>query len=238
MENRLFNSQETITKQDHLMIVDDDSRIRVLLKNFLLDHSFYISTASSAMEARSKLAIFEFKLIILDIMMPGEDGLSLTKSIRKNNQVPILLLTARGDPQDRILGFESGADDYLAKPFEPRELLLRVQSILKRNKFSAFDDKSKIKMGEVYFDINKGLLYKHNETIKITSTELTLLKIFASLPGKTIARHKLCEETGVSERSIDVQVTRLRKKIENDPKNPIFLQTVWGSGYSLIPDQI
>ncbi|PPR77643.1 MAG: hypothetical protein CFH01_01441, partial [Alphaproteobacteria bacterium MarineAlpha2_Bin1] len=167
---------------------------------------------------------------------PGEDGLSLTKSIRENNEVPILLLTARGDPKDRILGFESGADDYLAKPFEPRELLLRVKSILKRNRINQSKSKTSILMGNVSFDFHRGELLKDNKAVKITSTELTLLKILASKKGKTVPRHKLSSETGVSERSIDVQVTRLRKKIEIDPKNPRFLQTVWGSGYSLIPD--
>ncbi len=219
---------------DHLLIVDDDNRIRELIKDYLLDESFYISTASSAIEARIKLRDFNFSLIILDIMMPGEDGLNLTKSIRKNNDVPILLLTARGDPKDRILGFESGADDYLAKPFEPRELLLRVKSILKRNKSK--QNKPRISMGDVSFDLTRGELFKDNKAVKITSTELTLLKILASKKGKTVPRHKLSSETGVSERSIDVQVTRLRKKIEIDPKNPRFLQTVWGSGYSLMPD--
>ena len=195
---------------DHLLIVDDDNRIRELIKDYLLDESFYISTASSAIEARIKLRDFNFSLIILDIMMPGEDGLNLTKSIRKNNDVPILLLTARGDPKDRILGFESGADDYLAKPFEPRELLLRVKSILKRNKSK--QNKPRISMGDVSFDLTRGELFKDNKAVKITSTELTLLKILASKKGKTVPRHKLSSETGVSERSIDVQVTRLRKK--------------------------
>ncbi|MBL41986.1 MAG: DNA-binding response regulator [Rhodospirillaceae bacterium] len=236
MRQTLLTNQALNNYDDHLLIVDDDNRIRELIKDYLLEQSFYISTASSAVEARIKLKNFSFSLIILDIMMPGEDGLSLTKSIRKNNEVPILLLTARGDPKDRILGFESGADDYLAKPFEPRELLLRVKSILKRNRINLNKSKSRISMGNVSFDLNRGELFKDNKIVKITSTELTLLKILASKKGKTVARHKLSNDTGVSERSIDVQVTRLRKKIEIDPKNPRFLQTVWGSGYSLIPD--
>ena len=232
----LLANQRLNNQYDHLLIVDDDNRIRELIKDYLLDQSFYISTASSATEARIKIKNFNFNLIILDIMMPGEDGLSLTKSIRENNEVPILLLTARGDPKDRILGFESGADDYLAKPFEPRELLLRVKSILKRNRINQSKSKTSILMGNVSFDFHRGELLKDNKAVKITSTELTLLKILASKKGKTVPRHKLSSETGVSERSIDVQVTRLRKKIEIDPKNPRFLQTVWGSGYSLIPD--
>tara|TARA_B100002051_G_C16730079_1_gene637718 strand:- start:2003 stop:2713 length:711 start_codon:yes stop_codon:yes gene_type:complete len=222
--------------KDHLLIVDDDKRIRELIKDYLLDDSFYISTASSAVEARMKIENFVYSLIILDITMPGEDGLSLTKSIRNNNNVPILLLTARGDPQDRILGFESGADDYLAKPFEPRELLLRVKSILRRNQPNIKNNKNEIVMGSVSFDLNRGELKKDNKAIKLTSTELKLLKILTSERGITVTRHKLSQETGVSDRSIDVQVTRLRKKIEIDPKNPRFLQTVWGSGYTLMPD--
>ena len=236
MKKILLPDLKINNSKDHLLIVDDDKRIRELIKDYLLDDCFYISTASSALEARIKLENFVFSLIILDITMPGEDGLSLTKSIRRENDVPILLLTARGDPQDRILGFESGADDYLAKPFEPRELLLRIKSILKRKKPSIKNDKSQIAMGNVNFDLSRGELRKDNKAIKLTSTELTLLKILASKQGITVPRLKLSNETGVSERSIDVQVTRLRKKIEVDPKNPRFLQTVWGSGYTLMPD--
>ena len=215
----------------HILIVDDDKRILELVNDYLIKNNFRVSTAINALKAREKIENIEFDLIILDIMMPGEDGLNLTKSIRKNNDVPILLLTARGDPKDRILGFESGADDYLAKPFEPRELLLRVKSILKRNKSK--QNKPRISMGDVSFDLTRGELFKDNKAVKITSTELTLLKILASKKGKTVPRHKLSSETGVSERSIDVQVTRLRKKIEIDPKNPKFLQTVRGTGYVL-----
>ncbi|MDC0074175.1 response regulator [Alphaproteobacteria bacterium] len=220
----------------HILVVDDDQRIRELLLRYLIDNRYYVTAAKSADEARLHMKNFIFDLLVIDIMMPGEDGLSLTKTIRKNTDQPILLLTARGEPEDRIAGLELGADDYLAKPFEPRELLLRIESIMRRKQNPIGLIPKTLLIGNVQFDFKRGELSKNGSLIKITSTELSLLRILAEKPEKTISRYDLCDAAGVNERSIDVQVTRLRKKIEPDPKSPRYLQTVWGEGYMLVPD--
>ena len=219
----------------HLLVVDDDRRIRELLQKYLIEHGYHVTTASDAQEARKRMTRFDFDLLIVDIMMPGEDGLTLTKQLRTKTDVPILVLTARGEPEDRIAGFESGADDYLAKPFEPRELLLRVASILRRVG-GPLPTLTGLSLGRFYFDLRRNELRDGNKAVRLTSTETGLLKIFAVKPGQIISRYDLCDRLGVSDRTVDVQVTRLRRKIEDDPKMPRYLQTVWGEGYVLRPD--
>lgn len=219
----------------HLLVVDDDRRIRELLQKYLIEHGYHVTTASDVQEARKRMTRFDFDLLIVDIMMPGEDGLTLTKQLRTKTDVPILVLTARGEPEDRIAGFESGADDYLAKPFEPRELLLRVASILRRLG-EPLPTLTGLSLGRLYFDLKRNELRDGNKAVRLTSAETGLLKIFAVKPGQIISRYDLCDRLGVSDRTVDVQVTRLRRKIEDDPKTPRYLQTVWGEGYVLRPD--
>ncbi|MCX8230812.1 MAG: response regulator [Alphaproteobacteria bacterium] len=219
----------------HLLVVDDDRRIRELLQKYLIEHGYRVTTASDAQEARKRMTRFDFDLLIVDIMMPGEDGLTLTKQLRTKTDVPILVLTARGEPEDRIAGFESGADDYLAKPFEPRELLLRVASILRRVS-GPLPTLTGLSLGRFYFDLKRNELRDGNKAVRLTSAETGLLKIFSVKPGQIISRYDLCDRLGVSDRTVDVQVTRLRRKIEDDPKTPRYLQTVWGEGYVLRPD--
>lgn len=219
----------------HLLVVDDDRRIRELLQKYLIEHGYHVTTASDAQEARKRMTGFDFDLLIVDIMMPGEDGLTLTKQLRTKTDVPILVLTARGEPEDRIAGFESGADDYLAKPFEPRELLLRVGSILRRAG-GPLPTLAGLSLGRFYFDLKRNELRDGDKAVRLTSAETGLLKIFAVKPGQIISRYDLCDRLGVSDRTVDVQVTRLRRKIEDDPKAPRYLQTVWGEGYVLRPD--
>jgi len=219
----------------HLLVVDDDRRIRELLQKYLIEHGYHVTTASDVQEARKRMTRFDFDLLIVDIMMPGEDGLTLTKQLRTKTDMPILVLTARGEPEDRIAGFESGADDYLAKPFEPRELLLRVASILRRVG-GPLPTLTGLSLGRLYFDLKRNELRDGNKAVRLTSAETGLLKIFAVKPGQIISRYDLCDRLGVSDRTVDVQVTRLRRKIEDDPKTPRYLQTVWGEGYVLRPD--
>lgn len=220
----------------HILVVDDDTRIRTLLERYLRDHNYRVSSAADAAEARRLIASLAFDLLVVDVMMPGEDGFSLTKSLRTRTDVPILILTARGDPDDRILGLEVGADDYLPKPFEPRELLLRVATIIKRTR-PAITDSEEIAFGDCTFDPKRGELIKAGQTIKLTQAETGILRLLASNPGRPFSRLELSERTGAGlERSIDVQVTRLRKKIEADPKTPLYLQTIRGVGYMLVPD--
>ncbi|MEM8784822.1 MAG: response regulator [Pseudomonadota bacterium] len=219
-----------------MLVVEDDRRIRDLLGRFLKDQGYRVTLAASAEEARGLLAGLAFDLMVLDIMLPGESGLELTRSLRQADDVPIILLTARGEPEDRIRGLEHGADDYLAKPFEPMELLLRVKSILKRTFTEDTDEDEEVRLGQCRYDPVRGELMRDDESIKLTSGENMLLRLFAQNPGKTFSRLDLCQELGVpQERSIDVQVTRLRRKIEDDPKAPLYLQTVRGIVYVLIP---
>ena len=227
----------------HLLIVDDDERIRGLLKKFLSRHGYWVSAARDAAHARRLLEGLEFDLIVLDVMMPGEDGLSLTRSLRETLQTPILLLTAKGEASDRINGLEAGADDYLPKPFEPKELLLRINAILRRvPRPEAGNDVPKtLQMGPVRYDIVRGELWSGPDLIRLTATESLLMKIFSACPHEPVSRTKLVEKLGrdkgqAQERAVDVQITRLRRKIETDPKSPRYLQTVRGSGYMLAPD--
>ena len=223
----------------HLLVVDDDRRLRALLQRYLLENGFRVTTASHAAEARGHLANLDFDLIVLDVMMPGENGLDLTASIRKESDVPVLLLTARGSPEDRIAGLERGADDYLPKPFEPRELVLRIQRVISRARKPEPEPAlpKTLKFGECVFDAEHGELTRKGVYVHLTAAEIQLLRLFAQRPHETISRIDLCTLTGVPlERSIDVQITRLRRKIESNPRMPIYLQTVRGVGYALMPD--
>lgn len=220
----------------HILVVDDDDRIRTLLKRFLTEHGFRTSMAADAKEARRLMGAVDFDLLILDVMMPGESGFELTKKVRAVSNVPIMLLTARGLPEDRIEGLERGADDYLSKPFEPRELLLRVNALLRRARPVSIN-KQEMTFGDCVFFPGRGELRRNGELVKLTAVELSLLRALANKPGEPISRQALAEQSSTAmERSIDVQVTRLRKKIEDDPRAPIYLQTVRGVGYALLPD--
>jgi two-component system phosphate regulon response regulator OmpR len=223
----------------HLLIVDDDTRIRTLLQRYLSEAGYRVTAAKDAAEARQLMASLDFDFIVLDVMMPGEDGFSLTKAIRENSNVPILLLTARGEAGDRIEGLERGADDYLPKPFEPRELLLRIATILRRAGQPTEQVKQIIQLGLCRFDPERGELMREGKPVKLTSAELQLMRVLAANPGQTFTRTDLSQRMGeVLERTVDVQITRLRRKIENDPKLPLYLQTVRGIGYVLMPDRV
>ena len=231
----------------HILIVDDDERIRVLLQKFLIRNGFLASGARDAAQARRLLQGLDFDLIVLDVMMPGEDGITLTQDLRKTMDCPILLLTAKGEAQDRIAGFEAGADDYLPKPFEPKELLLRIGAILRRMpRPEASQNLPKLLyLGAMRFDIDRGELWQGDQPLRLTATEAALMRIFATRVNSSVTRQQLVEELGrgkiassdpAQERAIDVQITRLRRKIEADPKQPRYLQTVRGAGYMLVPD--
>ncbi len=227
----------------HLLIVDDDERIRGLLQKFLMRHGFLVTAARDAGHARRILLGLDFDLIVLDVMMPGEDGVSLTRSIRETSDTPILLLTAKSETVDRIAGLEAGADDYLAKPFEPKELLLRINAILRRMPEVAHKEAAPklLTLGPIRYDIERGEMWRGDDLVRLTATESQLMKIFAAKPGEAVSRTSLVEDLGrdrgqSQERAVDVQITRLRRKIESDPKQPRYLQTVRGSGYMLAPD--
>jgi two-component system phosphate regulon response regulator OmpR len=235
---KIFYTAAMMTNKPHILLVDDDERLRDLLCKFLVENGFFVSTAREANHARQLMQVFIFDLMILDVMMPEEDGLSLTKFIRSSpmrlKNTPLLLLTARGETEDRIMGLSHGADDYLSKPFDPRELLLRLQSILRR---SQTNRSSILLLGQVSFDEQLNRLERAGVPISLTTVESSLLKIFSRHRGKTLTREDLvCEYEGeLNPRTVDVQITRLRKKIEDDPKVPRYLQTVRGKGYMLIP---
>lgn len=228
----------------HILVVDDDDRLRALLKKYLSDNGFIVLSATDAQNARDKLASLAFDLIVLDLMMPGESGLDFAADLRKTSDVPILMLTAMGESEDRIRGLEHGADDYLTKPFEPRELLLRVNNILKRVPQRGDDTQTSavITMGTASFDTERGVLKVDGRPVRLTTVEVQLLKVLAERPGEPLTRDDLIERTGAGAdansggRAVDVQVTRLRRKIEADPKLPRYLQTVRGKGYVLMPD--
>ncbi|MBK1635303.1 response regulator [Rhodovulum adriaticum] len=233
----------TASAEIHLLIVDDDARIRELLRKFLVRHGFLVSAARDAAHARRLLAGLDFDMIVLDVMMPGEDGISLTRALRPTIATPILLLTARGETSDRIAGLEAGADDYLPKPFEPKELLLRINAILRRMppEQQAADLPKVLHLGPLRYDVGRGELWAGEDRVRLTATEAQLMRIFAAHPGEVITRTRLVEELGrddgqAQERAVDVQITRLRRKLEADPKQPRYLQTVRGAGYMLAPD--
>lgn len=225
----------------HLLVVDDDERIRGLLQKFLIRNGFLVTTARDAAQARRLLAGLDFDMLVLDVMMPGEDGITLTRDLRRSRTTPILLLTAKGETQNRIEGLEAGADDYLVKPFEPKELLLRINAILRRmpQAKAAETGPKSLQLGAVRYDLDRGELWRGSDLIRLTATEAELMKIFAAAPGEAIPRARLAGdldgEAG-GDRAVDVQITRLRRKIEDDPKQPRYLQTVRGEGYMLQPD--
>ena len=219
----------------HLLVVDDDRRIRALLLRFLLGEGYRVTTAETAREARAKLQGLHFDLLILDVMMPGENGFDLARSIRASSSVPILMLTARDEKESRIMGLEIGADDYLAKPFEPRELSLRVASILRRVRPPTAPPPESVRFGPFVFHLARGELRRGEETICLTDREREMLRVLAASVGETVPRQALAGNgDSVSERTVDVQVNRLRRKIELDPANPLVVQTVRGIGYRLV----
>lgn len=218
--------------KNHILIVDDDDKIRNLLKDYLTENNYIVSTAEDAIQAKERLKILKFDIIILDVMMPGQDGYDLTKEIKKVSKVPIILLTAKGEVENRIKGLELGADDYLGKPFEPKELLLRIKNILtKKNKV---DLKSQYNIGKAQVDLNKMTITLAEKIKKINNSEKKVLMEMLANPGTTYSRDEIGKISGISqERSIDVMITRLRQKLEINPKNPKFLQTIRGAGYVL-----
>jgi two-component system, OmpR family, phosphate regulon response regulator OmpR len=226
------------TEEPHLLVVDDDSRIRELLRRYLLNNGFRVTTAGDAAEARRKIASIAFDLLVLDVMMPGESGLELTRSLKTTHRLPILLLTAMAEPEDRVNGLERGADDYLPKPFEPRELVLRIRNVLQRAPAPGAPPRQEIRFGTCRFDPARGDLFRGAELIHLTAAEAALLGALARRAGEPVSREALAEEAQMSGnvRTVDVQMTRLRRKIEKDPRFPRYLQTVRGTGYVLKPD--
>jgi two-component system, OmpR family, phosphate regulon response regulator OmpR len=219
----------------HLLLVDDDSRLRDLLSRFLQREGYRVTTAKDAGDARAKLDGLTFDLLILDVMMPGQSGFELAKSVRETSQVPILMLTARAETEHRITGLEIGADDYVAKPYDPRELSLRVASILKRAQPAAAPPAESVRFGPFVFHIARGELRRSDELIHLTDREKDILRLLAATPGQTVPRLALAGAgAAAGERAVDVQVNRLRRKIEVDPANPLFLQAVRGIGYRLL----
>ena len=221
-----------VNKKIHILVVDDDDRIRGLLKEYLNESNFIVSTSENSENAKIKIKNFKYDLIILDVMMPGQNGYELTKEIKKKFEIPIILLTAKGEVENRIKGLELGADDYIAKPFEPKELLLRVKNIV--NKQKKLDLNLKHYVGKALIDLNKMFISLKEKSSKINSSEKKVLIEMLANPGKTFSRDEISKISGINqERSIDVMITRLRQKIENNPKNPKYLQTIRGSGYVL-----
>jgi two-component system, OmpR family, phosphate regulon response regulator OmpR len=223
--------------EPHLLVVDDDARLRELLRRYLTEQGFRVTTAADAQEARARIQSLDFDLLVLDVMMPGEDGFTLTQSLRVKSRVPILLLTAMAEAEDRITGLERGADDYLVKPFEPRELVLRLRNILQRAPREPRPDRE-VRFGAHRLDIERRELHRGTEPVHLTAAEAALLMTLARKLGEPVTRETLAEEAQFSGnvRTVDVQMTRLRRKIERDPKFPRYLQTVRGTGYVLKPD--
>ena len=221
----------------HILVVDDDQKIRDLLGRYLFENGFRVTTAGDAAAARASMRGLAFDLILLDVMMPGESGLSLAKELKSSTTVPVCLLTARAETENRIEGLEIGVDDYVTKPFEPRELLLRLRNILRRGQIGPGAPVDEVRMGPYVFYVSRGELKREDETIKLTERERDLLRLFAQRRGMPVPRHELSNDDSTgSERAIDVQINRLRRKIESDPSNPVYLQTVRGKGYILYTD--
>ena len=219
----------------HLLVVDDDRRIRDLLSRFLFAEGYRVTTADNAADARAKLESLSFDLLILDVMMPGETGFQLAKSLRETSAVPILMLTAKAETESRITGLEIGADDYMPKPFEPRELSLRIASILRRTIVAPAPTVESVRFGDFVFHLGRGELRRGEEVIHLTDRERDMLRVLSAIPGETVPRLALAGNGGgANERAVDVQVNRLRRKIERDPANPLFVQTVRGIGYRLV----
>jgi len=236
MNNALKKSDKV-----HILVVDDDDRLRLLLERYLKENNLLVSVAKDAYEAEKLLGLFVFDLLIVDVMMPGLSGVEFTQNLRKKNNVPVLMLTAMGEVENRIAGLESGADDYLSKPFEPKELLLRIKSILRRVPRldnAASLQSEKLKLGSCEYDTEAGELYKNGEKVRLTPAEAALLKVFANGVGRILSREDVIKNTSDENnlRTIDVQIARLRNKIENDPKVPKYLQTIRGKGYILLTD--
>jgi len=239
---------ETPTETPHILVVDDDKRLRELLRKYLTEQGFRVTVATDAVDARRKLDGLAFDLLVLDIMMPGESGLELTRALREKDGVPILLLTAMGEPEDRIAGLETGADDYLAKPFEPRELVLRIRTILRRVPPEAPTSRRELRFGAFSFDLDRRTLRRGSQEIRLTGGEAELLAALAAAPGQALSREALGLQARLGQgadapadpaggsRMVDVQMTRLRRKIEADPRFPRYLQTVRGRGYMLQTD--
>jgi two-component system, OmpR family, phosphate regulon response regulator OmpR len=224
----------------HILVVDDDARLRALLSRYLAGEGFRVTTAETANEARDKLRFMHPDMLVLDVMMPGESGLTLTESLRREqgSEMPVLLLTARGAPEDRIAGFEAGADDYLGKPFEPRELVLRIRALLRRAPAQPETPQGPVRLGALRFDVERGELSGPDGIMRLTGGEVALLTALARNPNGVLSREEIAATLGMDdagERAIDVQMTRLRRKIETDPREPRFLHTVRGRGYVLKP---
>ena len=222
--------------QRHLLVVDDDARLRRLLQRYLTEHGHHVSTAADVQEAKAALKNFAFDMMILDVMMPGQDGVSFTTELRERTDLPILLLTARGEVEDRVNGLAVGADDYLVKPFDPRELLLRIATILRRAPPAA-PEPQQLRFGSLTFDAQRQQLRRGDEVVHLTDAELSLLQILAERPGLAVSRHELGEQSRIrgSERAVDTQIARLRRKIEPEPHQPRYLLTKRGEGYVLRP---
>ena len=224
----------------HVLVVEDDPGLLTLLKRYLSEEGFFVATAGNAADAKEQMGRFSFDLIVMDVMMPGQNGLELTQEIRTTSAIPILLLTARGEPEDRIMGFEHGADDYVPKPFEPRELVLRMQSVLRRASAPALQSPAAntiMRLGTFVYDTARGLLYQGETQIRLTSGEHALLRVLAATPHQPVSREDLAERCEInSARAVDVQITRLRRKIEREPREPHYIQTVRGTGYMLVPE--
>ena len=234
-----MSAVDASTDKPHILVVDDDTRLRGLLSTFLSQNGFRVSTASNTAEARQRLGALGFDLIVLDVMMPGESGLDFATELRRTDDVPILMLTAMGEARHRIAGLETGVDDYLGKPFEPRELLLRIQNILRRNKppdEASGEPVRRVTFGPFQFDLDLGELAQKGKRVPLTDAEVALLRALAVRLGEVLSREQLSKSVGaaVNERAIDVQVTRLRRKIEPDPSFPRYLRTVRGQGYRLV----
>ena len=220
-------------EKSHILVVDDDNKIRNLLKDYLSENNFVVTTAEDAEQAKLKLEYFKFDVLILDVMMPGQNGYELTKEIKRKIKVPIILLTAKGEVENRIKGLELGADDYIGKPFEPKELLLRIKNITKNK--NKIDFGKKYIIGKAEIDLNKMIVILNKQEKKVNNSEKKVLIEMLSNPGKTFTRDEIADISGINqERSIDVMITRLRQKLEENPKNPKYLQTIRGSGYVLL----
>jgi two-component system, OmpR family, phosphate regulon response regulator OmpR len=232
-----MSGSELDLAEPHLLVVDDDERLGELLRRYLSDSGFRVTIAANAKEARVNLASIAFDLVVLDVMMPGESGLDLTRDLRAEGRVPVLLLTAMAEPEDRINGLEQGADDYLSKPFEPRELVLRIRNILQRRP-APNEAAREIRFGGYRFDVVRGELFRGGDVLHLTAAEAGLLSALAQKAGQAVSREELsiAGQFGGNVRNVDVQMTRLRRKIERDPRFPRYLQTVRGTGYALKPD--
>ncbi len=236
-QTQRFDFERPLDDAHHVLVVDDDLRIRTLLTRFLGANGFRVTAASSAAEARRRMVGMTFDLLVVDVMMPGESGLEFAEALRRTSPVPIIMLTARSEAPHRIRGLEVGADDYLAKPFEPRELLLRIANVLRRSAEPERPAVSSIKFGPFTFHVERGELKREEKVVRITDRERELLRIFAARPGETVKRDEFLKiSNGGGERAVDVQINRLRRKIEEDPSNPIHLQTARGIGYRLLVD--